>query len=340
MQTNPRILILRLSSIGDIILTSAFIRQVKSRYENAEIDFVVKKQYLDLVKNNPNLKNIFTLALSGTVYDLNNLRKTIEKNSYDYIFDLHNNLRTRALLKNFKENKISRIKKNKIKRAILVEFKINLYKEIVPIPQRYLNTGKKFDVKDDKKGLELFFDKTTENFFNQNILPKLSNNNFIAIAPGASFYTKQWPAEYFKEWIEIFLEQRQEYLLLLGGPDEAEEFDSLVISKRVINLVGKLKLLESAYVIKKAKALLSNDSGLMHMATAVQTPVTAIFGSTVEELGFAPYRSKNIIIQNQSLWCRPCSHVGKNKCPLSHFKCMKDISPEQVYDGFFTLINT
>ena len=127
---------------------------------------------------------------------------------------------------------------------------------------------------------------------------------------------------------------------MLGGPDEAEEFDSLVISKRVINLVGKLKLLESAYVIKKAKALLSNDSGLMHMATAVQTPVTAIFGSTVEELGFAPYRSKNIIIQNQSLWCRPCSHVGKNKCPLSHFKCMKDISPEQVYNGFFTLINT
>jgi lipopolysaccharide heptosyltransferase II len=337
--SNPRILILRLSSIGDIILTSAFLRQVKDRYKDAEIDFVVKEQYLDLVKNNPNLDNIFTLHKTGTVNALNNLRKTIEKNQYDFIFDLHNNLRTRGLLKNFKENKISRIKKNKIKRAILVEFKINLFKQIISIPQRYLKTGQKFDIKDDNKGLELFFDEKTEQSVEKKVLGKLNNGAFIAVGPGASFFTKQWPTNYFQEWIEIFLKERKEKILLLGGQDAEDKFSKLDINDRVINLIGKTTLLESAYIIKKAKALLSNDSGLMHMATAVQTPVAAIFGSTVEELGFAPFRSKNLIIQNESLWCRPCSHIGKNKCPLAHFKCMKEIAPVEVYNKFMVLLN-
>jgi lipopolysaccharide heptosyltransferase II len=330
-QTSNRILILRLSSIGDIILSSFFIRQVARAFPDSQIDFVIKKQFNDLVKHNPNITNIYYVESEKGYNQLNKLRRKLKNNKYDLVFDLHNNLRTRFLLTGISKSRKWKIKKDKILRALFVLFKINKYKNIKPIPIRYLETGNTAGIIDDAKGLELFWDKNIED----NLKNKISfflKDKYIAIAPGAAHYTKKWPIEYFMELVEILGKTQNEKIVILGGLDDTDDGNELELNNKVINLTGKLSLLESAIIIKNAKVLISNDSGVMHIATAVQTPVLAIFGSTVEELGFFPFRSKHCIIQNKGLKCRPCSHIGKDYCPKGHFRCMVDIKPELVYD--------
>ncbi len=338
MKTNPdRILILRLSSIGDIILSSFFVRLVAKAFPDSQIDFVIKKDYGDLIRYNPNITRVYYVDPNKGYNQLSKLRKELVNNKYNLVFDLHNNLRTRFLLSGVANTNIWRIKKDKIKRALLVWFKINKYKKIKPIPIRYLEVGDEAGIKDDQKGLELFWDKTIEENLNKKISLSL-NDQYIALAPGAGHYTKKWPIENFMELVEIMTKERNEKIVIIGGPADSDDGNVLELNEKVINLTGKLSLLESAIVIKSAKVLISNDSGLMHMAAAVQTPVLAIFGSTVEELGFFPFRSKHCIIQNEGLKCRPCSHVGKEYCPKGHFRCMLEIKPELLYDELIQFI--
>lgn len=338
MKTNPEsILILRLSSIGDIVLSSFFIRQVAKSFPDAKIDFVIKEQFSDMVKYNPNLNYIYHVMPERGYAQLYQLRNELRDKQYDFIFDLHNNLRTRFLLTGLSKSKKWKISKDKILRAFLVWFKINKYKVIKPIPIRYLETGKKAGIKDDLEGLEIFWDNSIEVKIN-NKIPAISMKNYIALAPGAAHYTKKWPIENFMELVTMLCNKRDENIVILGGSTDIDDGKELELNSKVINLTGKLSLLESAIVIKNAKALISNDSGVMHMATAVKTPVLAIFGSTVEELGFFPFRSEHCVIENEGLKCRPCSHVGKDYCPKGHFRCMLDIKSDFVYDELMQLI--
>ncbi len=331
MNFKKRILIIRLSSIGDVLLATPFIRQTRISFPDAAIDFVVKKKFIDLIKYNPHLHKIYSIDENEGISGLWRLRKKLLKNEYDYIFDLHNNIRSRILTFNA-NSQVFRIKKDKLKRALLVYLKINTYKTVLPIPERYLKVGEKAGVKDDLNGLEIFWKNHIEegllSIFDRGFLQK----GYVVIAPGAGFKTKQWLPNYFKDLIKKLVSAKNINIILLGGQKEAKSFEALRISDKVFNLAGELSLLETAIVISKAKFLVSNDSGLMHLATAVNTPVLAIFGSTVKELGFFPFRSEHKICENENLWCRPCSHIGRNFCPLFHFKCMKDIKPQAVFN--------
>ena len=338
MNTN-KILILRLSSIGDIILSTFFIRQVANAFPEYQIDFVIKKQFENLLLDNPYLKKILCLYPEKGITQLIKLKKEIKNSNYKYIFDLHNNIRTRILLLGLIKSRIWRIKKEKFKRVLLVYLKWNRYKKIKPIPIRYLDVGREAGVIDDEKGLELFWENNAEENLKKKY-PVLLDDPYFVLAPGAGFYSKKWPIEYFMELVEMLTQNRKEKIIILGGYSDMDDGNELNLNNSVINLTGKLELIESAIVLKNAKVLVSNDSGLMHMATAVNTPVLAIFGSTVEELGFFPFRNKHCIIQNTKLNCRPCSHIGKDYCPKGHFRCMVEIEPVMVYDELFKLIDT
>ncbi len=332
MTSTKRILIIRFSSIGDILLSTPFIRQTRIAFHDAIIDFVTKTQYADLLKFNPHINHLYLFDDQQGLGGLLQLKQTIKSKKYDYILDLHNNLRSRILTFGLGA-KVFRMKKNKLKRALLVYLKINLFPKPIPIAQKYLKVGEKIGVQDDGLGLELFWkDNNVKNVL-KNLPANLFNERFIALAPGAGFKTKQWPLEYFRALIQMLSNKTAYEIVLLGSQEEADQFRPLVISENVINLAGTLSLLGTAVVLNKAQFLVSNDSGLMHMATAVRTPVLAIFGSTTKELGFFPYRSKNIVVENDTLWCRPCSHIGRNHCPLFHFKCMKSITPQKVFNA-------
>jgi heptosyltransferase-2 len=218
---------------------------------------------------------------------------------------------------------------------------MNYYHKIIPIAERYLNAGKEAGITDDDMGLELFWNKNMEIFVKRTLNDNgiSEKEKIFAIAPGAGFYTKRWPLEYYKTLIENILKYQQCKIVILGDENDKQQGTVLAECENVIDLTGHFSLLQSAVMISKCKALISNDSGLMHMATAVKTPVLAIFGSTVKEFGFFPYRSKSIVVENVGLKCRPCSHIGRHTCPQGHFKCMQELTPEIVMEKFGELLN-
>lgn len=331
--TPGKILIIRLSSIGDILLSTPFIRQVRETFPDAKIDFIVKDIYKDLLMHNPHLNELYSLKLNEGRKELNDLKVTLRKESYTVIFDLHNNMRSNYLKSGIHSGKTYSIKKGKFKQTLLVYCKINLYENEISIPYRYLSVAKEYGIQDDEKGLELFWNKETIDSAEKKVISMglELDHPYICLAPGAGFFTKRWPAKKFETLVELIQQNNEFQIIVLGDDKDKEAGLSIVKQKNIIDSSGKLSLLETAYIISKGKMIVSNDSGLMHMATAVKTPVLAIFGSTVKELGFYPYRAKSKVIENSDLSCRPCSHIGRKSCPKRHFRCMEDIKPEQVF---------
>ena len=312
-----KVLIIRLSSLGDILLTTPLVRTLKNLYPQIDIDFMVREEYQDTIRLNPHIKNIITISRS---YNLKEVNKKIKNFEYDLIIDLQNNFRSRALIKNT-SFEIVRYKKPYLKRLLLVKFKINRFDEIIPIPVKYANAIPNFAL--DDYGLEMFLPPIRDTELNENDI-------FIGLCPGSRHKTKMWPTEYF---IKLGNELRKNNLkvLLFGGKDDriiCKEISDQI--KNSIDLSNNDDLLNLANSMKKCKVVICNDSGLMHTALAVGVPTIAIFGSTVKEFGFAPFKGKNLVLENNSLSCRPCSHIGLDKCPKKHLKCMKDIDPSFV----------
>ncbi|MCK5032553.1 MAG: glycosyltransferase family 9 protein [Calditrichia bacterium] len=335
-----KLLIIRLSSIGDILLTTSFIRQTRLNFPHSKIDFIIKDEFAELLKFNRNINHLIKYDSKTGFRGLIELKSSLIKNNYDLIFDLHNNFRSIYLRTGHSKAENHRIKKNKLTQFLYVKFKYNKYPQTIPIPERYLNVGKAAGIEDDDKGLEIFWDDKTNESVTQ-ILDNhgiSTNESFYTIAPGAGFYTKIWPIEYYKDLVKYIFKTHNTKIIVLGNTNDQDEGKELGNISEVIDLTGKMSLLQAAVVLSKSKAFISNDSGLMHMATAVNTPVLAIFGSTVKEFGFSPYRSKAIVVENKNLNCRPCSHIGRNNCPKEHFKCMIEISPEIVIENFEQLI--
>jgi len=330
MNNSPeKILIIRLSSIGDILLSTPFIRQTRTRFPEARIDFVIKEKFYNLISENPHLNDIFQLQPGN----LNKLIQTIRLEKYDYIFDLHRNIRSIVLTIFAGSKRTCRIKKNKLIQQMLVKFKINLYDSEKPIPERYLEVGHPVGIMDDKKGLEFFWSHKAETrvkkYFNADQLK--IENIMIAVAPGAGFYTKRWPTSYFSELMDMIRSHYHASFVILGDRHETEMGKELSKGREwVLDLTGKLGLMDAGALLAECQLAITNDSGLMHLATAVQTPVLAIFGSSVREFGFFPYRGANWVLERKNLNCRPCSHIGRKTCPRGHFKCMLDLTPAVV----------
>ena len=310
-----KILIIRLSSLGDILLTTPVIRAIKKRYPSAKIDFVVKKSFEDAVLYNSNLSKIYIYDKDQT----QRLTTELKSRSYDLIIDLQNNFRSRVLTQSL-HTATKRFRKPTLKKLLLVWFKINLLKNLKSIPQRYAEAA---NVELDSEGLDLILPNE--------ILQSLdAQKKYIGFCPGAKHNTKRWLPEYFIE-LGNELIRRGYIIILFGGETEKELCDE--ISNRLsgsVNLQNNNDLFRIAASMKMCKLIVTNDSGLMHAATAAGVPVVAIFGSTVKEFGFTPYGVKNLILENKSLSCRPCSHIGKASCPKHHFKCMKEIKPQSV----------
>ena len=334
-----KILIIRLSSIGDILLTTALIRQTRQTFPDAEIDFVVKKKFSELLRYNPNIDNLFEYDDSKNT-SLLKFVKQFNDRSYDYIFDLHNNFRSIYLRQKISTQKKFHIRKDKLAQTALVKFKWKRYVKLKSIPERYLDVGIQAGIQDDGKGLEIYWKEKVETRVIEHFQKMKIDMTCpaIGISPGAGYFTKQWPIEYFERLIGYINTGGSFNIIIIGGDNEIELGKQLNHIPNVYNFTGKFNILESGVAISKLKGLISNDSGMMHMAAAVHTPVIAIFGSSVKEFGFFPYRAHGFVVENKDAKCRPCSHVGKETCPKGHFMCMRDIQPEEVYKKLVELI--
>jgi ADP-heptose:LPS heptosyltransferase len=310
-----KFLVVRFSSIGDIILTTPVIRGLKTQVEEAEVHYLTKKRFEPILSSNPYLDKIYSLD-----HNFGKLIQELKKEKYDYIIDLHRNIRTARLKISIPSISFS-FKKLNILKWLLVNFKINKLPEI-HIVDRYLKTVELFSVENDNKGLDYFIPAGEEIS-----IPKTYGYNpgeYVVIVVGGGHYTKQIPEE---RLIELINHLRVN-TILIGGPVDTIKAEKIVgqitQNQKVINQVGKLSINQSASVIRQSRLILTPDTGMMHIAAAFQKNIISVWGNTVPVFGMYPYLpgEQSEIFEVKKLSCRPCSKIGFKTCPKKHFNCM------------------
>ena len=319
-----KVLVVRFSSIGDIVLTTPVLRGLKEQIENIEIHYLTKKQFAPILQENPRIDKIYTID-----NHIDELVDDLKKEKYAIIIDLHNNLRTKSL--KFKLRRPSKsINKLNWKKWLFVQLKINTMprKHIV---DRYFETVASLGVKNDQKPCEYFISENDE----VNVTEKLGvlPNEFVAIAIGAQFKTKKMP----KELLVKIISKLKEPVVLMGGAmdaDLAKELIALSSNSIIKNACGGFNLSESASIVKQSKRLITNDTGMMHIATCFSVQIDSVWGNTVPDLGMYPYypnaKDKFSIHEVKGLNCRPCSKIGFQDCPKKHFDCMKKQNVQEI----------
>ncbi len=320
--SGKKILIIRLSSLGDVLLTTPVIREISQDFPSARIFFLVQDIYYDAVRFNSRLENVFKYSKKNDNSILLDSLKTMD---FDFIFDFQNNRYSRKIAKSLNIPTFS-FKKPTFAKFLLVHTKINLLQPIISIPNRYLQS-----VFPNK-----ILSNPTPEFYNEAetlVKSKSIIKNEIAICPGSQHFTKMYPIEYQIELCKMLV-QNGFSVKLLGG--KADKFVCNLIKSEVPQVIDKSNdnnLFEIADEIATSEFVICNDSGLLHLATAISNKIIAIFGSTVKDFGFAPNSENVTIFEDNSIKCRPCSHVGKSKCPKKHFNCMLQIQPKQIFNS-------
>jgi ADP-heptose:LPS heptosyltransferase len=338
-----KFLIIRFSSIGDIVLTTPVIRCVKKQIPDAEIHFLTKSTYHQILASNPYVHKIHSLEQS-----LLNVIVDLKKENFDFVIDLHHNLRSMKV-KDALKVKSNSYEKLNVKKWIYTNFKWNLLPD-VHIVDRYMDTVKEFGVKNDGNGLDYFIAK--EDIINESDLPTSHSAGYIGVVIGAALNTKKYPFHHLKRLCELL----DHPIILLGGLEDADEGDRIAASDKIkiYNACGKFGLNESADLVRRAKLVVTNDTGLMHIAAAYKKPVISLWGNTVPEFGMYPYYGINYlersvtgsqklpydIFEINNLRCRPCSKIGYDMCPRGHFKCMENINPEKVVEQIRERLST
>lgn len=315
-----KILVIRFSSMGDIIYTTPVVRCLKKQLSDAQVHFLTKPAFKYIYDNNPYVDKVLLLKenLSDTI-------KEIKAEGYDYIIDLHNNLRT-SIIKLRTGIKSSTYKKQRLRKWLDLKFRLKLTPPI-HLVDRYLQTVLFLGVKNDGQPIDYYL---KGNYQLEKLLPATHQEDYVAFVIGATHFTKRMPND---KIISICRELKHP-VILLGGNDVKANGDEVAANvPHAYNACGVTSLDESVFVVSKASAVIGFDTGLTHIAEAFDVPIVSIWGGTVPGLlGVQPYKVKKALIAGIDLPCRPCSKFGLEKCPLGHFKCMNDMPENEIFD--------
>lgn len=318
-----KILVLRFSSIGDIVLTTPVLRCLK-RQLGADLHFLTKNAYTAILDANPNVNRVW-----GFDKDPGLLLPALKAEQYDWVIDLHHNLRS-IRVKLALGRPTRSFDKLNLEKWLLVNFHINRLPP-VHIVERYMKTVQHLGIQYDGQGLDFFIPPGQEVDIPA-LIPSVLPGRYIAFVLGATHATKRLPLE---KMIGICRLLGQP-VLLLGGKSEAETGKAVAEASGslVFDLCGQLNLQQSASVVRQASKVLTHDTGLMHIAAALGKEIVSVWGNTVPEFGMYPFYPEgldlNTTIEVEGLSCRPCSKIGYDKCPKGHFKCMKEIDNEEI----------
>ncbi|MCS3795864.1 glycosyltransferase family 9 protein [Niastella sp. OAS944] len=328
-----KILIIRFSSIGDIVLTTPVIRCLKKQLPGVEVHYLTKASYKAVLEANPYIDKLHFLQ-----DDLQAVIPQLQAEDFAYVIDLHHNLRTMRVKKALGRQSFSFNKLN-IQKFILTTIKLNVMPD-VHIVDRYLDTLQSLGVKNDGRGLDYFIPEKDK--VKESDIPAGHLAGYIGVVIGAAHNTKKLPLHKLKELCAAI----DHPIILLGGKEDRELGEQIagVDASKIYNSCGKFNINESADLVRRAKLIITHDTGLMHIASAFKKPVISIWGNTVPSFGMYPYygalpadtpkdKLPYDIMEVKPLYCRPCSKIGYNKCPLGHFKCMEKISMQEVVEN-------
>ncbi len=326
-----KILIIRFSSIGDIVLTTPVVRAI-AQQAGAEVHYLTKKQFAPIVENNPNVAKVFSLTES-----FQELVSKLKAEQYDHIVDLHNNIRTRRLKLALGVSSSSFHKLN-FEKWLLVRFGINRLPDF-HIVDRYLAAAHSLGVVKDSQGLDFFI--PAENEVDTSTVFGFSPQSYISIVIGAAHQTKCLTVDQIAQ----ICDSLDRPVILMGGPGEMNKANQILEktnSKNVRNACTGFDILQSASVIRQAGVVISHDTGLMHIAAAFKKPQVVVWGNTIPEFGMYPYYGLDSIpwksFEQKELKCRPCSKIGFDKCPKGHFKCILQHKPQEIADAALSLL--
>ena len=321
--SRQKILVIRFSSIGDIVLTTPVIRSLKKQLAEAEIHVLVKKAYQDVLAGNPYIDKIHTY--SG---NLSMLLKELKGENFDFVVDLQNNARSHRITRRLPCPSKAFPKCN-IRKLILVRAKVN-FLPLIHIVDRYFEAVKPLGVTNDRSGLDYFIPEGQ--IFDTQDLPAKYENGYIAVAVGAAHATKRISASKIAE----IGSQLFKPLILLGDKNDfaAAEAIATELDGKALNFCGKYSINQTASIIAQSDCVLTADTGIMHIAAALRKPIASLWGNTVPEFGMYPYLAPDSpaarIFETPYLKCRPCSKLGFKKCPHGHYKCMNEIASHEV----------
>ncbi len=318
-----KILIIRFSSIGDMVLTTPVVRCLKQQLLGCVVHYLTKIQFKQILENNPFIDKVLTIERK-----IHEVIDTLKSEKYDQIIDLQKNFRSLGVRKKLGVKATSFPKLN-FKKWLLVRFKINKMPE-VHIVDRYFEVVKHLGVKNDLQGLDYFIPVKDE--ISPDNLPEVFRAGFVGFVIGGQHKTKQLPVE---KAVEILKRIDQPVVILGRGEDrvQAEE----IIKKgegSVFNACGMFNINQSASLVKQADMIITGDTGLMHIAVAFSKKIISVWGNTVPGFGMYPYlpgkEELSKIFEVKNLSCRPCSKIGFDRCPKGHFNCMNLIDGDAV----------
>ncbi|MDP1802747.1 MAG: glycosyltransferase family 9 protein [Bacteroidota bacterium] len=319
-----KILIIRFSSIGDIVLTTPVIRCAKKQLNGTEIHFVTKEVFKSVLIHNPHIDKLHTFK-----EDVSELYDQLKAENYDVVIDLHKNLRSLRLKQKLKVKSYSFNKLN-IQKFLAVKFKQTNKLPNIHIVDRYFETIAPLGVANDGKGLD-FFIHENEKVDVATLLPANSQKEFVALVVGGSYYTKKIPINKLAEICNTV----KLPVVVLGGKEDKLIADELQQRfPEIINTCGQYSINQSASIIQQAEWVITSDTGMMHIASSYYKKIISVWGNTIPEFGMAPYlpHNENKILEVKGLYCRPCSKLGYKRCPKKHFRCMNDIDFSAIKD--------
>ncbi|MDH4121956.1 MAG: glycosyltransferase family 9 protein [Deltaproteobacteria bacterium] len=341
----PRILIIRFSSLGDVVKCTGLPRQIRSRYPQARITFLTSDTFLPLVRGNPHLHQALGFARTTGLGGLLKLAGELRREKFDLVVDVHQSLRSR-LLSRLTGAPVTAYSKRTLQRVLLLWFGWNTYATTPGKEQDFLAALAPWGVTDDGGGTEIHLGELEPPGWTEKFRPeraqlegwKKAGRPVLGLAPVAAWELKRWPEHHVSRLVELFLARTKGGVMLFGGNEDrnvqalARQLKSQGLEDRVMDLSGKTTLLESAWWAAQTQVMVANDTGMSHIAEAVGRPVVALFGPTTRHLGYFPVRPGSVVAE-VNLPCRPCSKNGKGRCKRAVNKeCLELVTPEQVLD--------
>ena len=321
-----KILIIQTAFIGDVILATPIIEKLNSFFPSAKIDFLLNDGNQEIFKDHPHISKIHVWKKRKQKYrTLFKILKSIRDERYDYVVNIHRFLSSGIITAFSKAKTTLGFKKNPLS---------FLFTKRIP---HNINKG----THETERNLKLIENLTDNKFVNPKLYPskydfqfveEYKTNKYICIAPNSIWFTKQLPS---RKWIQLINNLDKDITIyLVGAENDAIRCNKIITNcknSNVKNLCGKLSILQSAALLKDAEMNYGNDSALIHIASSINAPITAIFCSTITDFGFGPLSTNSTILETKKeLKCRPCGLHGLIKCPKGHFKCAEDIEIENI----------
>ena len=324
------ILVVRFSSIAEILLTTPLLRALRSRHPEARIVVLTEERYASLLRGNPNVDQVAGVGPDASLWAW---ASSLRRHEFSYLLDLQGDVRARCL-RLLVPGRWRRARQPRFAQQVLIHTKRNLFRNALPLAERYFSAAKELDVEPDGEPVEFFLGEAGEVEASKWLTEAGMNGTrpLVVFVPGAARATRRWPADSWVELIKHVTDTGAD-AVIVGGRQEATLAADIALrgGARAASSAGLLSLQGIGAILKRAEAVIAGDGGVLHLATGVGTPVVALFGPTVREFGRFPYRAHATVVE-RDLGCRPCSLEGGRACPLGHHDCMRSIDPLDVFN--------